>query len=200
MRMRVLALTGGIACGKTTVCQWLRTYLPQIVIFDSDSEVRRLLQEDAEVAAELLKIFGDDVLDREEKVDRSFLRKQIYTDVAARQKLEAILHPRVRQECLALLARSASNGAGVFVADIPLFFETGFDFGQDEVIVVACSRRTQIERVKVRNGFDEVIIESILKAQLPGEEKIRRADIVFWNEGPPEVLESQVRRFCQVFP
>ncbi|MBX3741730.1 MAG: transcription termination factor Rho [Akkermansiaceae bacterium] len=198
--MRVLALTGGIASGKSTVVRWFRELLPGVVVFDSDAAVRALLDGDAGVAAALLESFGEGVVDGEGKADRGFLRERVFGSPEERKKLEAILHPRVRKECLALLERAARNGAGGFVADIPLFFETGFDFGQDEVIVVACSRRSQIERVKLRNGFDDRMIGSMLYAQLPGEEKIRRADVVFWNEGPPEVLEAQVRRFCQAFP
>jgi len=197
--MRVLALTGGIASGKSTVVRWFRELLPGVVVFDSDATVRALLEGDAEVAAAISETFGAGAVDAEGRVDRGFLRGKVFGNPPERKKLEGILHPRVRKECLALLERGASNGAGIFVADIPLFFETGFDFGQDEVIVVACSRRSQIERVRARNGFDDRMIESMIEAQLPGEEKIRRADVVFWNEGPPEVLEAQVRRFCQAF-
>jgi transcription termination factor Rho len=198
--MRVFALTGGIASGKSTVVRWFRELVPGVVIFDSDATVRVLLERDVEVGKALIESFGASAVDGEGKANRDFLRQRVFGDPAERKKLEAILHPRVRKECLALLERAASNGAGIFVADIPLFFETGFDFGQDEVIVVACSRQSQIERVKLRNGFDDRMIESLLDAQLPGEEKIRRADVVFWNEGPPEVLEAQVRRFCQALP
>ncbi|HVJ46131.1 MAG TPA: transcription termination factor Rho [Luteolibacter sp.] len=197
--MHVLALTGGIATGKSTVCRLFREWIPGIVIFDSDQCVRSLLDADREVADEIRRAFGSEAVDGESRVDRSFLRAAVFGDPPARLELEAILHPRVRKECLDLLARSASNGAGIFLADIPLFFETGFDFGQNEVLVVACSRQSQIERLKARNGFDDAMIGAMLEAQLPGEEKIRRADVVFWNEGPPEVLEAQIRRFSQAF-
>ena len=86
-----------------------------------------------------------------------------------------------------------------FVADVPLFFEKGFDFGQSEVLVVASSRSTQIQRLKARGGFDDSLIESILAAQLPVQEKMSRADVVFWNEGPQAVIRSQIRRFAQAF-
>lgn len=195
--MRVIALTGGIASGKSTVCKLFHEALPGVVIFDSDATVRKFLEDDAEVAAGISDGFGPGALDGRGKVDRAFLRERIFSDPGKRKELEAILHPRVRQECLDLLESSAINGARVFVADIPLFFETGFDFGQDEVLVVACSRQSQIERLKARNGFDEPMIEAMLAAQLPVEEKIRRADVVLWNEGPPGVLAAQVRRYVQ---
>jgi transcription termination factor Rho len=78
-------------------------------------------------------------------------------------------------------------------------YEKGFDFGQTQVLVVASSRLTQIQRLRERSGFDDLLIESILAAQLPVHEKMVRADLVFWNEGPPAVLRSQVRRYAQTF-
>jgi transcription termination factor Rho len=109
------------------------------------------------------------------------------------------LHPRVREECLDSLRRADTRGAELFVADVPLFFEKGFDFGQTKVLVVASSRSTQVQRLKARSGLADPMIESILAAQLPIQEKISRADVVFWNEGPPSVIRSQVRRFAQLF-
>ena len=198
--MQVLVLTGGIATGKSTVCRLLREFMPWAVIFDSDAAVHALLDGDARVAEAIRGVFGDGAVGEDGKVDRAFLRQAVFGNPPARKRLEGILHPRVREECLDLLRRSGSNGEGVFIADIPLFFETGFDLGQNQVVVVACSRQTQIKRLKARNGFDDPMIESMLAAQLPGEEKIRRADVVFWNEGLPEVLKAQVRRFCQSYP
>ena len=197
--MRVMALTGGIASGKSTVCRLLRESLPSMVIFDCDANVHRLLESDQEVAGIIREAFGEGALSSQGKVDRDFLRCRVFADDAARLRLEAILHPRIRQECLDSLERAATLGAELFVADVPLFFEKGFDFGQTQVLVVASSRSTQIQRLKARSGFDDPLIESILAAQLPIHEKISRADVVFWNEGPPPVLRSQVRRFAQAF-
>lgn len=197
--MRVMALTGGIASGKSTVCRVLREYLPAVVIFDCDAAVHRLLEADPEVAAIVLEAFGDQALDAEGRIDRHFLRGQVFSDEAARLRLEAILHPRVKQECLDSLEIAATRGADLFIADVPLFFEKGFDFGQNQVLVVASSRATQIQRLKARGNFEDDLIESILAAQLPAQKKISLADVVFWNEGPPSVLRSQIRRFSQEF-
>ena len=198
--MHVMALTGGIASGKSTVCRLLREWLPTVAIFDCDEVVHRLLESDAEVAAIIAESFGGDALDARGRIDRHFLRGRVFADDAARLRLEAILHPRVRQECLDSLELAGKRGAELFVADVPLFFEKGFDFGQTQVLVVASSRSTQIQRLKARSGFDDLLIESILAAQLPVQEKMSRADVVFWNEGQPALLRSQVRRFAQAFP
>jgi transcription termination factor Rho len=197
--MTSIALTGGIATGKSTVCDLLREYLPRVVIFDCDRAVGRLLEADAGVVSALCLAFGAEVLDGSGRVDREFLRGRVFADEAARLQLESILHPRVREECLDSLAQAAKKGAELFVADVPLLFEKGFDCGQTQVLVVATSRSTQIQRLKARSGFEDRLIESILATQLPIQEKMSRADVVFWNEGPPAVLRSQVRRFAQAF-
>lgn len=197
--MRVMALTGGIASGKSTVCRVLREMIPSVVIFDCDTAVHRMLEADAEVAAIISETFGDQALDGAGRIDRHFLRGRVFADESARLRLEAILHPRVREECLDSLEKAGTRGADLFVADVPLFFEKGFDFGQSQVLVVASSRSTQIQRLKARGGFEDSLIESILAAQLPVQEKMSRADVVFWNEGPQSVIRSQIRRFAKAF-
>ncbi len=195
--MRVMALTGGIASGKSTVCRLLRECLSSVVIFDSDAAVRRMLEVDQEVVAVVAAAFGSVAMDGQGRIDRHFLRGRVFADDAARLRLEEIIHPRVLKECLASLNQASQSGATLFVADIPLFFEKSFDFGQEQVIVVASSRATQIQRLKARSGFEQSMIDSILAVQLATDEKIRRADVVFWNEGPSSVLKAQIRRFSQ---
>lgn len=195
-----MALTGGIASGKSTACRLIQQWAPKAVLFDCDACVRELLENHGAIAQQIADVFGQEAIDVTGSVNRAFLREVVFANPSARRQLEAILHPQVRQECLDSLSNAAKQGAEWFVADVPLLFEKGFDFGQTQAIVVASSRATQIQRLKARNGFDETLIESILNAQLPVDEKIARADIVFWNEGPTSVLESQIRRFYQVFP
>ena len=197
--MQVMALTGGIASGKSTVCRFLREYIPSLEIFDCDAAVHRLLESDAEVSAFVAEAFGEGALDKQGRIDRHFLRGRVFADDAARLRLEGILHPRVKEECLASIEAAATRGAELFVADVPLFFEKGFDIGQCRVLLVASSRTTQIKRLKARSAFDESLIGSILAAQLPVQEKIALADVVFWNEGPQAVLRAQIRRFAQEF-
>ncbi len=197
--MQVMALTGGIASGKSTVCRLLGEFLHSLVIFDCDAAVHRMLDDDPEVAAIIAESFGPLALHPHGRIDRQFLRGRVFTEPAARLRLEAILHPRVRQECLDSCARAVTRGADLFVADVPLFFEKGFDFGQSQVLVVASSRATQVQRLHARGGFDAPLIDAILAAQLPVQEKMSLADVVFWNDGPPAVLRSQIRRFAQDF-
>ncbi len=198
--MLILALTGGIATGKSTAIRHFREFLPDLVVFDCDLAVRSLLETEA-IAAELAGLFGVGILDPETgAVNRAKLRDIVFADAGKRALLEGVLHPRVRQECLALRDEAAMKGARCFLADVPLLFENGFDFGQNKAITVSTSRATQVARLKDRNGWDDALIESILAAQMPLGEKEARADIVFWNDGRPDTLRAQIQRYCETFP
>ncbi len=198
--MLILALTGGIATGKSSAVRYFQRFVPDIVVFDCDLAVRQLLETE-EVAGGLKGIFGESILDGETgAIDRGKLRGEVFGNPEKRKLLEGVLHPRVRQECLALRDQAAKEGARCFLADVPLLFENGFDFGQTQAITVSTSRATQVARLKARNGWDDALIESVLAAQLPLEEKCSRADIVFWNDGEPATLKAQIQRFCQIFP
>jgi dephospho-CoA kinase len=198
--MLTLALTGGIASGKSTAVRYFQEFVPDIVVFDCDASVKSLL-ENPEVIAELTAEFGNDIVDPGSgKIIREKLRTEVFGNPEKRKVLESILHPRVRKECLDLKEISSKQGARCFLADVPLLFENGFDFGYDQAITIATSRATQVARLKARNGCNDELIESVLAAQLPVEEKISRADIVFWNDGQPDTLRAQIQRFCKIFP
>lgn len=192
-----MALTGGIASGKSTAGRLLIEFLPSLVLFDCDAAVHQLLDSDSEIADSVRTSFGEQAIGANGSVDRQYLRSLVFTHQQSRLQLESILHPRVRKECLDCLERAAKQGAETFVADVPLLFENGFHFGQTQVLLVACSPSTQIERLKVRSGLEPALIDSILTAQLPTHEKIAIADVVFWNDGPPAVLRFQISRFAQ---
>lgn len=197
--MKVMVLTGGIACGKSTALELLREFLPGAAIFDCDESVSALLDSDERVAGEILGTFGPEAVGSDGCVNRAYLRGEVFENGGKRRKLEEILHPRVMEECLASRDEAAKQGADLFVADIPLFFEKGFEIGQQQVLVVATSRDTQVQRLKARDGLDDFMIDSMIAAQLPVSDKMSRGDVVFWNEGPPETLRRQARRFSQEF-
>ena len=195
--MRIWALTGGIATGKSTAGEIMRRLLPSLAFFDCDAEVGRLLVR-PEVIEELAAAFGSSVRADDGSLDRPRLRALVFEDPEKRKRLEALLHPKVRKECLEKCRESSRNPATtLFVADVPLLFESGFDFGQELNLVVATSEATQRKRLKTRSHFDDRMISSILAAQLPIMEKVARGDVVFWNEGRPAVLERQLARFLE---
>lgn len=195
--MLVFGLSGGIASGKSTACRMLARLCPGAVIFDADACVHRLLAADAATVAAVAARFGRKVLGEAGGIDRPVLRGLVFGDDAARQDLEALLHPRVREECLESLASARKLRASLFVADIPLLFENAFDLGQDGNLLVAAGLPTRLKRLRERSGLDDATADAILAAQMSQEEKLRRANHVFWNEGPPLVLEAQLTRFLQ---
>ena len=199
-KLDIIALTGGIAAGKSTCCAIFQELSPETVVFDADACVGRLYRE-SEVIGELVSHFGQDVTDSFGGINKAWLRDQAFSDPRARKFLEQVFHPRVRKECLALLRQTAKKPSScLFVADIPLLFESGFDFGQSANLLVATSRETQIDRLKNRNEWDDDTVEAVLASQLPIEAKLSLADVVFWNEGPEPMLRNQCRRFLRSVP
>lgn len=190
-----MALTGGIATGKSTFCRMLREECPDVAVFDCDASVDRLLGVPG-VVDRIREALGSAVVDAEGRLRRDVVRTLVFGNSGRRRDLEAILHPLVREECLEFKAQTARQGVSpLFVADVPLLFEGGFDYGHEKSLLVATTRGTQVARLKSRNGFDDMMVEAILGAQWPVEDKIAPADVVFWNEGPESVLRRQLLRF-----
>lgn len=197
MTMRVLGLTGGIATGKSTCVELLRSLDPRCVIFDADQCVTELYQR-ADVAVALVGLVGKSAYIGNAELNRPYLRERIFAEPGLRREIQNLIHPLVRKECLVSLEiASKTIGTTSFIADVPLLFEGGFDFGQHVNLVVAVSRETQEQRLIMRSGFDVATVHAILEAQLPISHKEKCADVVFWNEGPKSVLESQLKRFIQ---
>ena len=195
--MHLFGLSGGIASGKSTACRLIGKIVPGAVIFDADACVHELFGKPGPVPAAVAARFGSGVLAADGSVDRPALREIVFQNPGARKDLEEIVHPRVREECLESSASARKLGAALFVADIPLLFESGFDLGQEANLLVAAGDESRRQRLRKRNGFDDAMIDAIFAAQMPQEEKLRRADHVFWNEGPATLLEAQLRRFLQ---
>ncbi len=195
--MRSFGLTGGIASGKSTAGIMLREADSGLILFDADACVRGLY-EDEGFREEVCGVFGDECMGVDGLIDKGYLREVVFADDGMKRRLEGLIHPRVRKECLAMQTKAVHSAcASLFVADVPLLFEGGFDFGQEANLVVAVSRETQVRRLKMRSGFDDATVHAILAAQLPISHKEKCADVVLWNEGPRAVLESQVKRFIE---
>jgi len=193
--MKSFGLTGGIATGKSTAAQMMVQADPKLVLFDADVCVHQLYQQ-PEVLSEMSALFGAESIGSDGQLNRHFMRQVVFSDEQKKSQLQDLIHPMVRKECLAMQADAKHSGdATLFIADVPLLFEGGFDFGQSANLVVAVSRETQVERLKMRSGFDDATVLAILAAQLPISDKQTCADIVLWNEGPQSVLETQVNRF-----
>jgi dephospho-CoA kinase len=170
--MIVIGLTGSIGMGKSTTARMFSD--AGVPVHDSDETVHRLY---AGAAAPLVeREFPGTVVDG--VVDRAALGRQVIGDKQALEKLEKIIHPLVRADADAFLARHRAAGAPLAVLDIPLLFETGGRDRVDKVVVVSAPAEIQRERVLARPGMSEAKFAAILASQVPDAEKRRQADFV----------------------
>ncbi len=194
--MKVIVVTGGIASGKSTVVGLLREMGGDgVEVFDCDAAVAEL-QQAGKLSRDLVTAFGAEALCDNGSVNKDFLRAIVQNDPEGRDKLNRVVHPKLAQMCVDAQAAARQRGdVHTFLVDIPLFYESPVEFSADIVCVVAATPETQIVRMAIRDGFERSQAEAMLAAQLPVQQKIDRADLVFWNEGTPEQLRAQVELF-----
>jgi dephospho-CoA kinase len=193
----LIALTGGIATGKTTFRRLLVDRHP-FEFFDADACVHELLSSDAGIIAAVTAAFGHGVLSSEGQVNRQALRPLVFADPDARRRLEAILHPAVRQRWQGRLDTCRESGRD-FLADIPLLFETSGEGYFEASVLVAASGGVQRERLGAR-GLDSGMVEQMLASQWPMVEKLKRASSVVWNDGTLGALARQADLLLECLP
>ncbi len=184
--MFVLGLTGSIGMGKSTAARFFAE--AGIPVHDADGAVHRLYE--GEAASAIEAAFPGTT--RSGKVDRTKLAARVLEDPAAIRRLEAIIHPLVRESEVKFLAEAAGRGEPVVVLDIPLLFETGAEKRVDAVVVVSAGPQAQRDRVLGRPGMTESKLEAILAKQLPDVEKRRRAHFVVDSSGGLDSARAQV--------
>jgi dephospho-CoA kinase len=186
--VRRVALTGGIATGKSRVLRRLASQgIPTI---DADHLAHEVLAPGSRGAARVAERFGPGILAPDGGLDRRALAGIVFADPSARTDLEAIVHPAVYDAIARWFGTVAP--ARVAVADIPLLFETGREGDFDEVIVAACPPEEQVRRVVARDGLSEPEARARLAAQWPIGEKVAWADTVVDTAGTHEATDAQV--------
>jgi len=187
--MPAIGITGGVSTGKSTFCECLKEIVPSARFFDAD-EVARQLVDLEEVKQELLQQFGLSIFLRSGDLNREAVRTIIFQDAAKRQALEKILHPRIRRQW-SVEADRHRKSSEFFFADIPLLYETGGETLCDRVVVVACSPDIQLANLMRKMEIGCAPAETMIKSQMPLEEKIRNANHVVWNNGDRAALAAQ---------
>jgi dephospho-CoA kinase len=190
--MPAIGITGGIATGKTSFVACLREIVPEARFFDADVAARELADNDPEAKRAIDKEFGPEAFLPNGGLNRERIRTIVFADAGKKGALEQILHPRIRRQW-SLEAESHRNSAKLFFADIPLLYETSGETLCDRVVVVACSPRIQLERLRARMGDGESEAQQMIAAQMPLTEKITRADHVVWNNGGGDGLKEQAK-------
>ena len=185
--MLLLGLTGSIGTGKSTTAKMFAAQ--GIPVNDADQVVHELYAGEAVPLIEAA--FPGTTADG--KVDRALLARQLIDNPEGFKRLEAIVHPLVRQKEVAFLEQERAKGTPAVLLDIPLLYETGGESRLDKVIVVTCSPETQAERVLARPGMTEEKFKSILARQVPDAEKRQRADFIVDTEHGMDAARVQVR-------
>ncbi|HET9031929.1 MAG TPA: dephospho-CoA kinase [Dokdonella sp.] len=192
--MYVVALTGGIASGKSAVER--RFAARGIDIVDADQVAREVIAAGTPGLADIVDTFGMGVIGVDGELDRKAMRERVFADADARRRLEAIIHPRVRQTLRerALLARSA-----YVILAIPLLVESGDYDWVNRVLVIDVPRDMQVTRLVARDGITRELAESMLAAQATREQRLAIADDVLDNSGPLDAIDALVEPLHQQY-
>jgi dephospho-CoA kinase len=192
-RLRI-GLTGGIGSGKTTVSDGFAALGAEVI--DTDALSRELVEPGQPALEEIRDTFGDAVLDPSGRLDRDALRRRVFAEPAERRRLEAILHPRIRD---VMLRRAEASRAPYVVFVVPLLVETGQHELVDRVLVVDAPEHLQRERAASRDGADPEAIDRILAAQVDRATRLAHADDVITNDGPLSRLQGEIARLHESY-
>ena len=177
--------------GKSTAEHSLRQR--GVPVVDTDVIARQIVEPGRPAFQEIKSAFGPEVIGLDGRLRREDLARIVFANREARQKLESITHPRIRELWKRQLDAWRLEGHSLAVVAIPLLFETGAESELDVVVCVACSAATQRQRLRER-GWDDRQIAARIAAQWPVESKMIRADYIVWTEGSFELLEGQLDR------
>lgn len=183
--------------GKSTAATLLAELGAAVV--DTDFIARQIVEPGQPALAEIRTAFGSGVFRDDGSLRRDELARVVFLDAQARRKLEAILHPRIREIWLARVEKWRASQLAVGVVVIPLLFETNAAGHFDATICVACAAPTQLQRLQAR-GWSREQIEQRSQAQWPVDEKMKRSDYVVWTEGNLAIHRGQLKRILAVLP
>jgi dephospho-CoA kinase len=195
-KLIVAGLTGGIASGKSTVAKFFRQFGARII--DADEIARRVVQKGLPAWQGIVDQFGRQMLQADGQLDRRRLADAIFADSRQQQRLNAIVHPHVIRKTEAQLRKiAATHSDAVVILDVPLLFEAQMDKDLEEIIVVYVPESTQLKRLMQRDHLCEADAWARIRAQMPIEEKRRRATIIIDNSGPTVQTREAARTAYQ---
>jgi len=177
-----IGLTGGIGSGKSTVARLLADHGAAVI--DTDAISRQLTLPGGAAMPAIAQTFGADMVATDGALDRQRMRTLVFGKPAARQQLEAILHPMIGAETARQAEAAVAAGATVLVFDVPLLVESGHWRARvDRVLVVDCAEDTQVQRVMARSGWTEAAVRAVIAQQATRAERRAVADAVILNDG-----------------
>ena len=192
--MKPLALTGGIACGKTTAGRFLLE-AGFAHIYDTDAICHELYDDPTpELLEGMRKNWGDEIVARDSRIDRAALSRRLFAGgdrEEAFAALNALVHPAVERRLQELMLRDSVRGDELVLVEVPLLFEIGWENRYSHTIAVWAPREMQLSRLMARGGLTRAEAETRLAVQISADAKLARADFGLINNGSPEHLRKQ---------
>ena len=196
--MRIIGLTGGIACGKSTVSNVLKDCGARIV--DADAIAHELSRPNQPIFHVYVELFGPEIVTPEGTLDRAEIARRVFSDTVLRDKMNARVHPIIRAAAEERLDAAHMDGTAVVVLDVPLLFEAGWDALTNDTWVVALPPEEQLARLLARDHtMDEAEARARIAAQMPLAEKCMRADVVIDNSGTREETKERVEKLWETY-
>lgn len=185
-----VAVTGGAASGKTSVCNRLKELGVRVI--SSDELAREAVAPGSTALKKVVSFFGEKVLLSDGTLNRKMLRRIILDDKASRRNLERIVHREISELIQKNVDLAEKDGCGILVVEVPLLFELNMQERFDRVVVVSAGYEIRIKRLMERDNTSRDEAEALINVQMPDGEKIRRADFVVYNERSKEALIRSV--------
>ncbi len=191
-----VGLTGTVAAGKSAVGRMFETWGAMRI--DSDDLAREAVRPGSKALAQIRETWGEDVLRSDGTLDRARLRRRVFDDDEARERLEEFVHAAIRELRAARLAEAAGTDKHIVVEEIPLLFEVGLALDYDSIVVVDAAAAVRAARARDARGWTAEEFEKVDASQLPAAEKRRRADHVIANNGDLAALERSAQSVWSV--
>jgi dephospho-CoA kinase len=191
--MKIIGLTGGIATGKSTVAEMFRN--ANIPLIDTDVIAKEVLNKGSVGYLEVVDYFTEDILHTDKEINRKKLGRIIFTNSKKLKKLNSIVHPKVKDFVLTEIEKNRQMNKELVIIDVPLLYESGFDSLVDEVIVVYVDQELQVQRLMDREQITKEYAMMKIKAQLPLEEKVKKATYVIDNSS--SILDTK-KQFTKI--
>lgn len=188
--MKVIGLTGGIASGKSTVTEYLKSR--GIFVIDCDKESRALLMKGEECYDRIVEEFGNDIVAEDCQIDRKKLAEKVFGTEGNVKKLNAIVHPLVRKRAEELIEAYRVLGERWILLDAPLLLEARMNEICDEIWVIYIPEELQIQRAMARDNSTREQVIARMKKQMPSDEKLTYADRIILNDGTQQDLYNKI--------
>ena len=189
----VVGLTGGIGSGKSSAANIFKEF--GIDCIDADNVAKNILDLNENARKLFINEFGDKYIDKDNKINREILREDIFNDKSKIEKLESIIHPKVRDEIFKFIENSSSIYT---IVDVPLIFETNSKDFYDKIVLVDCETNMQISRASQRDNRSNESIMKIIKNQATREQRLSIADYVISNDSTFGNLKKEVIKTHQL--